>query len=159
MAKKLNIIGVCPFCHRDVGSDMRPISDLDAEQMDQLLIEMSDCQPSTSVESASQVVESSSSALTSTSTLNDAEIPLKEAVSTTDCILKIVKTEFERPTEEEVSGVYFSMNTEKHIYRMRQSMISEQQAKLILDLLMDEQRNYNTFLNSLVKKKSLEHKD
>lgn len=110
MAKHLKIIGVCPFCQRDVGNDMRPINNLDAENMQRLLADMDmvDCEASTSglqLSDNSEMTNMNENVNSSlTVTLDDKQISLKSAVPFTDTILNIVKTEFERPKTTEVSG-------------------------------------------------------
>lgn len=114
MTKKLKIIGVCPFCKRDVGNDMRPINTLNAENAQKLLADMDmvNCEASTSglqlssnsVETNMNMNENLSSNSNLTVTLGDQQISLKSSAPFTDTILNIVKTEFERPRATEVSG-------------------------------------------------------
>ncbi|XP_030570865.1 uncharacterized protein LOC115769959 isoform X2 [Drosophila novamexicana] len=48
MAKQMKIIGNCPFCQREVGSDMRPINQLNMDHINILANELKDIYPSES---------------------------------------------------------------------------------------------------------------
>lgn len=108
MAKRMKIIGVCPFCHRDVGNDMRPINNLNSAKMEKLLAEMNmggAVQPSTSGSQATESVEGAEQGPSNFAiTFDDQEISLSSSVPFTDTILNIVKTEFERPKTSDVCG-------------------------------------------------------
>lgn len=108
MPKRLKIIGVCPFCHRDVGNDMRPINNLNAEDMEKLLAEMDmegEVQPSTSGSQAAESVDGAGQVQSSLAiTFDDKKISLSSAAPFTEAILNIVKCEFERPKTANVCG-------------------------------------------------------
>lgn len=115
----MKIIGVCPFCQRDVGNDMRPINNLDSENMQKLMADMGmvGCEPSTS---GLQLTENAEEANVNvnvnsglTVTLDDQEISLKSAAPLTDTILNIIKTEFERSKDSEVSGLRAAQKEKK----------------------------------------------
>lgn len=102
MPKAVKIIGVCPFCHRDVGHDMRPINILNSEDMEKLLAEMDvvgDVQTSTSSVNGEDPVQSNLAI-----TFDNKEISLSSAAPFTETILDIVKCEFERPNTSDVCG-------------------------------------------------------
>lgn len=108
MARRMKIIGVCPFCHRDVGNDMRPINKLTSDKMEKLLEQMNvggEAQPSTSGSKPTKSVEGSEQVPSNlVITLDDQQISLSSSVPFTDTILNIVKTEFERPKTSDVCG-------------------------------------------------------
>ncbi|XP_023179163.1 uncharacterized protein LOC111605064 [Drosophila hydei] len=122
MAKQMKIIGNCPFCQREVGSDMRPINQLNMEHINILASELKDIQPgSTTLEKVSQHSEIRDSK-------TEASKEDEQSMSfLTKAMLNMVKEQFERPPDAE-------------------HQIPGDHAELVLAMLTEEQNSYERFL-------------
>lgn len=146
MAKQMKIIGNCPFCQREVGSDMRPINQLNMDHINILANELKDIYPSESHVSKVSThklgdPKDSNSAIESTQKGNES------IAAITDTMLNMVTEQFERLPDSEVSWssrrnvplVIFCVPLKNHI--------PEDHAELILAMLSEEQHTYEKFLN------------
>ncbi|XP_030570864.1 uncharacterized protein LOC115769959 isoform X1 [Drosophila novamexicana] len=127
MAKQMKIIGNCPFCQREVGSDMRPINQLNMDHINILANELKDIYPSESHVSKVSThklgdPKDSNSAIESTQKGNES------IAAITDTMLNMVTEQFERLPDSE-------------------NHIPEDHAELILAMLSEEQHTYEKFLN------------
>lgn len=97
----MKIIGNCPFCQREVGSDMRPINQLNMEHINILASELKDIQPgSTTLEKVSQHSEIRDSK-------TEASKEDEQSMSfLTKAMLNMVKEQFERPPDAEVNFIF-----------------------------------------------------
>lgn len=94
----MKIIGSCPFCQREVGSDMRPINQLNMEHINILANEFKDLQPATSTER-----HTSQHSTTASKASNTESNEAKSVSLLTEAMLKMVKKEFERSEDAEVN--------------------------------------------------------
>lgn len=94
----MKIIGSCPFCQREVGSDMRPINQLNMEHINILANELKDLQPA-----ASNECQKSHHSTTATMGSNTESNEAKSVSLLTEAMLNMVKEEFERPAGAEVN--------------------------------------------------------
>lgn len=104
MAKRVKIIGCCPYCKREVGGDMRPINEVGAKRMEEILhglTSSSVSQQSANSSSGADELQDANAVSQIVFPENTSHNPISDF---TDKMLNMVKQEFERPDNEQVSN-------------------------------------------------------
>ncbi|TDG45246.1 hypothetical protein AWZ03_008308 [Drosophila navojoa] len=120
----MKIIGSCPFCQREVGSDLRPINQLNMEHINILANELKDFEPVTKSECQRSQHSTTPSQVSSTESNDSQSVSLL-----TEAMLNMVRREFELPADAE-------------------EQIPSDHAELILAMLSEEQNCYDKFLQN-----------
>ncbi|XP_034480910.1 uncharacterized protein LOC117786671 [Drosophila innubila] len=129
MAKRVKVIGCCPYCKREVGVDMRPINEVDPRRMEEILHGLT-----SSSSSSHQSVQSTTGADELQDANADSQISLEQSsshnpvVNFTDKMLGYVQQEFERPNSS-------------------QSTLTDDQIGIIMSMLKEEQVALNQYTN------------